>query len=140
MGVAGVLRVDAAADGVEDDDGWWVRRDGGAGWAEVTRLLAEVGFEVLVFFRDIVDACEVEAAEWVYSSGHSPRTRTCGEPLRHQDMSVRTAPGYSRRLLDDFAVRERFDGGWRPPTGASARLPSLPQRRAGLPPTAGEQG
>ncbi|MFF7970672.1 winged helix-turn-helix transcriptional regulator [Streptomyces sp. NPDC007905] len=35
----------------------------------------------------------------------------CGEPLRHEDVSVRTGPGYPDRLLDDPAVRARFDAG-----------------------------
>ncbi|AYN42772.1 transcriptional regulator [Streptomyces dangxiongensis] len=38
----------------------------------------------------------------------------CGEPLRHEDVDVRTGPGYPVRLLDDPAVRARFDRNGRP--------------------------
>ncbi|MFJ9714112.1 winged helix-turn-helix transcriptional regulator [Streptomyces sp. NPDC101234] len=34
---------------------------------------------------------------------------SCGEPLRHEDMSVHTGPGYPDRLLDNPAVRARFN-------------------------------
>ncbi|GAP47904.1 hypothetical protein [Streptomyces azureus] len=36
---------------------------------------------------------------------------SCGEQLRHQDMTARTGPGYPARLLDDPAVRQRFTAG-----------------------------
>ncbi|MEU5771402.1 helix-turn-helix domain-containing protein [Streptomyces asoensis] len=36
---------------------------------------------------------------------------SCDEPLRHEDMSVHTGPGYPQRLLDDPAVRARFGDG-----------------------------
>ncbi|WP_426567432.1 winged helix-turn-helix transcriptional regulator [Streptomyces canus] len=33
---------------------------------------------------------------------------SCSEPLRHEDVAVRTGPGYPDRLLDNPAVRARF--------------------------------
>ena len=40
----------------------------------------------------------------VKSTGSAPSSH---EPLRHEDMTGRTAPGYPERLLDDPAVRAR---------------------------------
>ncbi|MFF1403852.1 winged helix-turn-helix transcriptional regulator [Streptomyces sp. NPDC058294] len=34
---------------------------------------------------------------------------SCGEPLRPEDVDVRTGPGYLPRLLDDPGVRARFE-------------------------------
>ncbi|MFF0201406.1 winged helix-turn-helix transcriptional regulator [Streptomyces sp. NPDC005017] len=44
--------------------------------------------------------------------GHDTQARvvcsSCGEPLRHEDVAVRTGPGHPERLLDNPVVRARF--------------------------------
>lgn len=39
---------------------------------------------------------------------------SCGRPLRHEDISARTGPGYPTRLLNDPDVQARFDSGRHP--------------------------
>lgn len=39
---------------------------------------------------------------------------SCGEPLHHQEVTVRTGPGYPARLLDSPDVRARFAVGGHP--------------------------
>ncbi len=54
--------------------------------------------------------------------GHDTRARvvcsSCAEPLRHEDVAVRTGPGFPSRLLDDPAVRARFPAGDGPEAGS----------------------
>ncbi|MET9453053.1 winged helix-turn-helix transcriptional regulator [Streptomyces cinerochromogenes] len=44
--------------------------------------------------------------------GHDTQAKvvcsSCGEPLHHQDVAVRTGPGYPARLLDNPDVQARF--------------------------------
>ncbi|MFG3013691.1 winged helix-turn-helix transcriptional regulator [Streptomyces cinerochromogenes] len=50
--------------------------------------------------------------------GHDTQAKvvcsSCGEPLHHQDVAVRTGPGYPARLLDNPDVQARFAKDGRP--------------------------